>query len=153
MRTDWAIGAFSRCSGVLLVGMASVLGISQWAGANPDVVYAHEPIFQLSVRTFLWIMAGACAAVGLVCLLGQGGRQAAGLVAWLAANFEVYQAGLLWNGSPNLHGYLGEVSTAFALSLAQLNVTANIVWASLLLGSLTLLCYPRPKPRAEPTPR
>jgi hypothetical protein len=80
-------------------------------------------------------------AARLVCLLAQRGKLAAGLVAWLAVNFEVYQGGLLWNGSPNLHGYLGEVSSAFGLSLGLLNAGINVVWGGLLLGSLALLLW------------
>jgi hypothetical protein len=143
MKTDLAVRAFRLASGALLLGMACAVAVSQWAGSNPDVVYTREPVFSLRVSTLWWIACGACAGAGLVCLFGQRGKLALGLVAWLAVNFEVYQAGLLWNGSPNLHGYLGEVSSAFGLSLGLLNAGINVVWGGLLLGSLALLLWRR----------
>jgi hypothetical protein len=121
--------------------MATALFVSQSAGASPDLLYPRDPIFLLSIRTLSWVLGGACLGVGLICLLAEPHGLPVVLVAWLATSFELYQVSLLWTGSPNLHGYLGESSTAFGLSPGQLNVAANLVWGYLFCGSHGLLFW------------
>src|SRR5579885_3181390 len=131
-----ALRIFKDGAGALLLGAATVLFVSNWAGALPDAVPPREPVFLIPVPDLFWIAGGLAAAAALGCLLfDRLFFQMLGL-AWLTSCFLAYRVGLFFSGAHTLGGYLGDVSRAFGIAPAAAGFMADALLVCLLLSSV-----------------
>jgi DNA-directed RNA polymerase subunit RPC12/RpoP len=124
---------YYRSAGALLLMMATALLIS--SQPHGDLIQPHDPIFNLSLRYFFWIISTILLTAGLICLFLKSTLPRALLIAWLVTILAIYRIGYYWDGGHNLNGYLGSFSYAFGIPIKPADVLAEAVLIYLVFGS------------------
>ena len=139
--SGWRTGRFARwfllsAGGILLVtGVAKVVS----ASGNARILDSADPIFAISFRHLLLSVGILELAVCAICLLSGRTKLASFLVAWLAANFVLYRAGLWFVGWNRPCNCLGNLTDALHLSPRMAETTAQTLCVYLLAGSLATI--------------
>jgi hypothetical protein len=140
---------FTDCTAALLAALATMLAISNFAGAG--LVQPHDPLFALSLRTLFWIVGGGSVAVMCGAIFLRSARFKLLLILWFTANLLVYGIVARWQGGHNLRGYLGSVAHTFDLSALLVNQLTCLLFVFLFIASAALLLWNwLAKPEAVP---
>ena len=120
---------------------AALIRFDLAAGRHP-VLAMPDPLLGLPLHYALLVVGTLELVVAGVCLFGKNLRLQAGLVAWLATNFGVYQLGLV---CPNLHpqtSCLGSLTDPLRLSGGFTGDIMTLLPYYLILGSYAALMAP-----------
>lgn len=140
--TPKLIRRFVYSAGALLLAVAIVLFVSNLTAGR--VIHPHDPVCNLPVPSFFWIVGGLGVVVAGICLFAQNIRLQLGFICWFATNLLVYGIGLLCLGvKAGFRGYLLTVSDAFWISCDTANLFLTLLTAYLLVGSLAALVWLR----------
>lgn len=87
---------------ILLAGATALILINLTSPI--DYVQPRDPIFLAPLNDLFWIIGAVGAITALVCFFSEGWILRASLPLWLALDYIVLRAGLLWNGCHSLAG-------------------------------------------------
>ena len=80
---------FTKSAGALLLASALAKYMANWADAG--WVQPHDPLLNLPMRSFFWVVGTTELCVALVCLFGRQLWTKLMLMCWVASFFVVYQ--------------------------------------------------------------
>ena len=84
--------------------------------SDRGAILPHEPVFMISLSTFLRVVVGLELAVALVCLFGRSTFVQFSLVLWFAMSFMAYRIGMAFLGVVGgFNGYSGNITDAFGI--------------------------------------
>jgi DNA-directed RNA polymerase subunit RPC12/RpoP len=132
---EWFINSAS----VMLLVFAVTLfwcNLDDW-----NLIPPQESHLGVSLRSLFFIAGGIFLAVSFLCLGVSSYSFRVLLLAWLAVNFEVYQAFHLYNGSQTMQALFAYVSAPYGLSPQTIGMLAQAAFLYLLAGSLCLLVW------------
>lgn len=138
MKTAY-IRVFLYSAAVLLLGTAVAKFVS--AGGSARILQNPDPILGIPFRSVFCIVGSVEAVVAFLCFVGKRMSMQAGLVAWLATNFVIYRAGLLWVGYHEPCSCLGNLTDALHISPGAADTGMKIILAYLLIGSYGTLFW------------
>jgi hypothetical protein len=130
---------FIRWAGALLLALALVNLIQ--AGTSGPSLIVLDPLLGIPLRLAVLAVGGLELVVALICLFGRQAGLQSGLIAWLATNFAVYRAGLLWQGCHTQWGCLGNPLDRLRLLPSLADHGLYFLLACLLLGGYAALVW------------
>jgi hypothetical protein len=125
---------FVKIAGVLLLITALAKIAADFAGGTAAILNEHDPIFRISFRLELFLVAVLEIIIAAVCLFTKRVWLQLGLIAWLATNFAIYHLGL-WMISYHICPCLGNIPAVLHLSTQTANAITYAILFYLLLGS------------------
>jgi uncharacterized paraquat-inducible protein A len=136
-----AIRFFTDSAGALLLAAAVALAISIF-GADTGLVWPHESVLMISLRTLYWIFAGLAFGMALVCLFGRHTGFKAALIFWLMLNVTIYAMAVHWNGhGGSISAYWNSLAEAFGIAPDAAYLLLAILFFYLFLGSSVSLAW------------
>lgn len=132
---------FVASAGAILAITATAKMISAFGSvrilSNPD------PIFGISVRELLFMVASLELVVAVVCFRSNRVGLQAQLILWLSAMFVVYRVGLILLGQHSGCACLGTVTEVINVSQESADTVMKGILAYLLIGSSAILFWLR----------
>ena len=126
--------AFLSARFVLTAGaILMFIGICESIGAfgTSQVLNLPDPIFGVTIRKLMMVMAFANLASAALCLFGRQNRMALALITWLALNYLAYYIGL-YSTSGHYFEFFPIQPLGFSLYLTGLFVGVSMIY--LLIG-------------------
>jgi hypothetical protein len=134
------VRTFIRSAGALLLGLALAMMLANFSRLG--LTRPRDPIFEISITTFFWCLAGLELAAAWVCLFTKDvWLQATGIV-WLSAVLVAYWFGLRIDGkATHFSLYVTSLADAFAMSPVLAYAALKMVYAYLLVGGGSALVW------------
>jgi hypothetical protein len=122
---------------LLITALAKLLS----AGGSSRILLQSDPIFKIPFRSLLTIVGVFELAVATFCLFGKPLRAQAAIVAWVATNFVLYRASLLWIGYHSPCACLGQLTDTLHISGRIADTFMKFILAYLIFGSYATLLW------------
>ena len=142
------IQLFKDSAGVILLAVGSALFLTNWA-SPADLVTPLDPVFNLTLRTVFWAVAGVAMIVALICLFADRLKWPLCLLIWLGLNGLVYIGGVHVQGYQGLAGVLEGLSYACRLPPDLGNLLVGLLAGYLLAGGVVSLVWLRKLEKAD----
>jgi uncharacterized paraquat-inducible protein A len=136
-----AIRFFTDSAGALLLAAAVALVISIF-GADAHLVWPHDSVLIISLRTLYWIFAGLASGMALVCLFGRRAGFKTALIFWLMLNVTAYALAVHWNGhGGSISAYWNSLAAAFGITPGAAYFLLAMLFFYLSIGSSVSLAW------------
>jgi len=132
--------AFNKIASIYLYSVGALLFSSLLINilsfcVSSEVLQPHEPVFQMPLRNFVWILVCMEFLVVYFCLFGKNIFIRSSLVLWFAINLFIYRVGISCAGvTGGLSGYTGSITDAMGFSHECANNYFVILAVYLLFG-------------------